>query len=181
MTPARDRSARQERASQLQQSIGMSATPAVIATEASPMHHEPKRMSSTLPMLVAVALVLLASNCAPRNAISAAVPAIFRYDLQNATQADPPITLLLDTATGRCWEMLYDEQGNLAWFGTISLTPSPDGDASEISRFRFVASGAKRTGTFILDTATGKMWAFAGNNELRRSTFVAVAVEGLHQ
>jgi len=145
------------------------------------MHYETKRTAATLPLLVAVALVALGSNCTPRNAISAATPAIFRYDLQNATQADPPITLMMDTATGKCWEMLYDEQGNLAWFGSVSITPAPGGSASEISRFRFVASGAKRTGTFILDTATGKMWAFAGNNELRRSTFIAVAVEGLHE
>jgi hypothetical protein len=106
-------------------------------------------------------------------------PQIYRYDLTNATFAEPAQTMLLDTATGTVWEMLADQDGRMAGFGKVRIEPAPSGQSTVTGRFRFIASGGKATGTFIVDTATGQVWAWGMDG--RRSFFSAFAVEGLHQ
>ena len=106
-------------------------------------------------------------------------PQIYRYDLTNATSAEPAQTMLLDTATGTVWEMLADQNGSMAGFGKVRMEPGPSGQSIVSGRFRFIASGGKATGTFIVDTASGQVWAWGMDG--RRSFFSAFPVEGLNQ
>ena len=55
-----------------------------------------------------------------------------------------------------------------AWAGAITQPPIPEGQPAEAAapgRFQIVASGQTRTGPFLLDTQTGRIWQlreFAG-------------------
>lgn len=107
-------------------------------------------------------------------------PKIYRYEVINATSADPPMTIMFDTATGAIWELLENKDGETIGFGKVEVKSAPSLETIVPSRFRFVPSGAKQTSHYIVDTANGRTWAWAGFKE-GRSVYVPQAIEGLFE
>ena len=107
-------------------------------------------------------------------------PAPYRYEVINATTADPPMTLLFDTAKGSIWEMLEDKDGNMVGFGEVQVESAPTVHSDTPGRFRFVPSGAKQTSHYIVDTAEGRVWVWGGLKS-GRSVYVPIGVQGLHE
>lgn len=147
----------------------------------------------TPPLLIAGLLLTTAFLCSAGCSNNTAVgveevmppelgidPAIYRYEIINSTTAEPAMTLMFDTATGALWEMLSDKDGDMVGFGKVEVKSPPLATAVIPGRFRFVPSGAKQTSHYIVDTASGQAWVWAGFNN-GRSVFAPIGVEGLSE